>query len=750
VAKLKVQFDWRVLALLPLPLLWVLADHAGHLRFADDLLLDLRFWERGELAAPVNVIYVDMDTPAIERLGNEPWPRSYYAEVAEALVTAGRVRAVGIDVVFSEAGVTHAFDMARWYEANRALARFLLKDPPVVVAAAYAARWRTNARGHRVPVEFPALRDGLPPEDRIEPPELPTFTLGPGREWSPPHVGLIDTHAGATRWVPLFAPSSIRRYDHLALTLALLYWGVAPEALVLRADALVVPRADCGVLATVPLTDGQFVEVNWFSPWRSPRNPRISFADVFDHARYLRSAEPVEQAAGREFFAQFAGAVVLIGPVDPLLQDLAPTPFDAVPVPKVGVHGNLLKTLVSGRFLHRLPPPVAHGLTIGLTLLVALFAMAGGRRGARAKLTAGLLLSAYLFFCFWFFRAGDWVLPMAAPLGGALSTAFVGVVWQLIVEEKQKGRIKGMFSSYLAPAVVNSLIESGREPELGGHEAELTAYFSDIQGFSAFSEQLPPARLVALMNEYLTACTDLVQAEGGTLDKYIGDAMVAMYGAPLALPDHAFRACVAAVRVQHRLGELREKWRAEGDRWPAIVHHLRARLGLNTGPAIIGNMGSRTRFSYTMMGDNVNLAARMESGAKLLGVFTLVTARTRAECEAHGGDRLVFRLLDRIVVKGRAQPVAVHELVGWRAAVPDRAHECFARHAEAIDRYHARDWAGAMRLFEQSALLEPCQVDRARGIESNPSLVMLARCRQLQAHPPGPGWDGVFQMTEKG
>ncbi|MBA3850475.1 MAG: hypothetical protein C0502_10865 [Opitutus sp.] len=294
------------------------------------------------------------------------------------------------------------------------------------------------------------------------------------------------------------------------------------------------------------------------------------------------------------------------------------------------------------------------------------------------------------------------------------------------------------------------MIDSGKEPELGGHEETITAYFSDIQSFSTFSEKMTPARLVELMNEYLTACTDIVQEEGGTLDKYIGDAVVAMFGAPLPLPDHAYRACVASIRVQKKIEELRQKWRGEGGKWPPVVHNLRARLGLNSGPAIIGNMGSRTRFSYTMMGDNVNLAARMESGAKLMGVYTMVTDSTRADCGKFGGGRIVFRFLDKIVVKGRSLPVGVHEVLGFRGELSPQTLECLALHAQAIAKYQAQDFAGAIALFEQSAQLEPHQPNKALAIESNPSLIMIERCHYMQEHPPGAAWDGVFVMKEKG
>lgn len=752
-AKTKAKLDWRMLLLLPIPLLWALAGHLGYLRVAEDLLLSWRYRFRGEIEAPVNVVYVDIDSQSISDMKNFPWPRAYFSQLGAALLNEGGAKAVGVDVVFSEKGVSPAYDAQRWRESNIEFYRFLRANPPMIFAASYAAteyRDINNRNAHR---KLPVIAEGLPPLAEIPAPEMLELELRPGMLWSPPRVALIDTIEGGTQWVPLFVPTAtnlVERFDHMALDLALIYWGVPPDRIKVTRDAIEVPRADGTLLTRIPLTQQQLIEVNWFSRWLSPQNPRISFSFAFANAQILASGTEEEKAKAREFFAQFKDAVVLIGPVDPLLQDLATTPFDDVPVPKVGIHGNLLKTLISGHYLHRLPVWAVYGLTLLLATGVTALSVLGGARGLWSKLGAAVLLLGYAVLGFILFRTAHLVLPLAAPLSGAFTMAFAGIAWQLVVEEKQKGRIKGMFSAYLAPTVVNSLIDSGKEPELGGHEETITAYFSDIQSFSTFSEKMTPARLVELMNEYLTACTDIVQEEGGTLDKYIGDAVVAMFGAPLPLPDHAYRACVASIRVQQRIEELRQKWRGEGDKWPPVVHNLRARLGLNSGPAIIGNMGSRTRFSYTMMGDNVNLAARMESGAKLMGVYTMITDSTRADCEKHGGDSIVFRFLDKIVVKGRSLPVGVHEIVGFRKDVSAQTLECLALHAQAIERYHAQDWAGAIALFERSAKLEPHQPDKARAIESNPSLIMIERCHYMREHPPGAGWDGVFVMKEKG
>ncbi len=749
-AQSKKKFDWKILLLLPVPLLWAFLSQEGYLRFADNLLLDLRFRARGEIEAPVQVIYVDIDNQAIEELGNFPWPRSYFAEVSNALVAQGKVRGVGIDVVFSEKGVSESYDRGRWIEANVQFARYLRSNPPVIVAGSYAAAEERDANGNRSKVYLPLLRDGLPPLEKIPMPELPEFSIGRGMMWNPPRIGLIDTLEGGTRWVPMFAPTPVKRYDHMALNLAALYWGVSPNDFKITADSITVPAPNGGTRAVIPLIDQQLVEINWFSPWLSPMNPRTSFSIVYNYARMLKSENEKERASAEEFFTQFKDAVILIGPVDELLQDLATTPYDDTPVPKVGVHGNLLKTLVSGQFLHRLPISGLYAITLVLTLVVALFSMAGGARGLRSKLTALLVLVAYIWICFQLFSNSNLVLPMAAPLGGAFTTAFIGVIWQLIIEEKQKGRIKNMFGTYLSPELVNRMVESETDPQLGGHKEQITAYFSDIQSFSTFSELMPASQLVELMNEYLTKCTDIVLSEKGAIDKYIGDAVVAIYNAPVPVPDHALRACVTTIRVQQGIEELRKKWRSEGDKWPSIVHYLRARLGLNTGEAIVGNMGSQQRFSYTMMGDNVNLAARMESGAKSLGVFTMITESTKTECEKHPeGDKILFRFLDRLVVKGRSLPVAVYEVVGFRAEVSPQTLECMALHAQAIERYLAQDWAGAIELFQKSAALEPYQPNKAHFIDSNPSLIMIQRCHYMKDHPPGANWDGVYVMKEK-
>jgi adenylate cyclase len=425
------------------------------------------------------------------------------------------------------------------------------------------------------------------------------------------------------------------------------------------------------------------------------------------------------------------------------LTDIGPSPLRSQSG-KVLVHLNAIENILRGDYLTRLP--AWPGLVLVLAVGLAASWILDGKRGYYYGVVGVLLVLG---------AAGSWGLLVAANLMVPLAVPLVAfgvqqaAVTMLKIREEQanRDRIRGMFATYVSPALVDKMVKSGEEPKLGGVEEEITAYFSDIEKFSSFSEQLNPQQLVELMNEYLTACTDIVQAEGGTLDKYIGDAVVAMYGAPLVLPNHGHRAVVAALRVHRRCDELRAKWKSEQVEkgWPDIVTNLQTRIGLNVGRAVVGNMGSHTRFNYTMMGDTVNLAARMESGAKAYGVYTLVTESVVEASRKAEPESVLFRPLDRIVVQGRTQPVAVFEAMALRAdaeATGGRMAECVAIFAEGLAKYYAQDWAGARTLFARSVELEVHH-------KNNPSKVMLERVALMQAHPPAADWDGVWRMTSK-
>ncbi len=746
----------RWLLLLPIPVVWALLTHFELLDFFENRTIDWRFQKRGELQAPVKIIYVDVDSRSIDDIGNWPWTRHPFAAVTEALINRAKIKAMAFDFVLSPQGKAESADRNRLRAGDVELGRLVIKmppatPPPVVFAASFAANEFRAAEGKIVHRGLPLVLADERKTAEIEPPEITSLETPNGAVIAPPFMGLIDTLNAGTRTVATWAPTSTREFNHMAIELARLHWGLPVGSVKRTADRLDFVRPDGGVQASVPLRDQQLVDVNWFTPWLSSENPRESFSVVYAYAMMLRSKDEAVRQKGQDYFAQddWKDAIVLVGPVDPLLQDLASTSLDDTPVPKVGVHGNFLKTIISGTYLKRLPAWATYAIIFSLTALISGFAAAGGAKGARTKLTAALLLTAYIWLTFELFTELHLILPLTAPIGAIFTTSFVAIIWQLIDEEKQKGRIKGMFGAYVSPELVSKMVESGDDPQLGGHDSEITAYFSDIQSFSTFSEKLGSARLVELMNEYLTACTDIVQSQGGTLDKYIGDAVVAMFGAPIPLPDHAYRACVTTQLVHLKLAELRAKWQSEGEKWPEIIWKMQTRVGLNTGVCMIGNMGSRTRFNYTMMGDNVNLAARMESGAKSWGAYTMCAEATKLACEQQGGDRVVFRALGRIVVKGRTTAVPIFEIVGLKENVTAQTRECIGLFEQGLAKHYARDWDAALALFAQSRELEPNVPGKTPGVISNPSIVYLRITEDYKVDPPEENWDGVFHMKEK-
>ncbi len=458
-----------------------------------------------------------------------------------------------------------------------------------------------------------------------------------------------------------------------------------------------------------------------------------------------------ELAVIESFFESFKDAIVLIGPEEATFQDLAPTPFDKSPVPKVSVHGNLIKTLTHQEYLHRLPIKVDHLATFGVCLLMALLAVYQGKRASMVQAGGIILLILYIYFGFETFAQSHVIWPITAPACAGLSTSFIGLAAMVVIEQKAKGRLKGMFGSYVSSDLVEQMVASGEEPSLGGEETPITAFFSDVQAFSSFSELLTPTGLVDLMNEYLTAMTNILQEERGTLDKYIGDAIVAMYGAPIPMQDHAYQAVRTAILMQQKQIELREKWVPEVEKWGkchGLVTQMQTRIGCNTGTATVGNMGALDRFNYTMMGDMVNLAARCESGAKAYGAYIMVTEETKLASEQTKDD-IAYRYLDKIVVKGRSQPVAMFEPTGFMNELSQETQDCLDCFRQGIDKYLIQDWDGALKLFEQAKNLEPNKPGETPGVKDNPSMILIDRCKVMKENPPGDDWDGVYVMTTK-
>jgi len=334
----------------------------------------------------------------------------------------------------------------------------------------------------------------------------------------------------------------------------------------------------------------------------------------------------------------------------------------------------------------------------------------------------------------------SYMMPIVAPLAGLVFTYASNIIFQFLNEQQDKKFLRETFGTYIAPKVLDKMYEEKQAPKLGGVEGHHTAFFSDIQNFSTFSEVLEPERMVALMNEYLTVMSQVILDNEGTLDKYIGDAIVAFYGAPAPVENHEKKSCTTALLMQDALEDLRQKWRGEND-WPDIVYSMQHRIGLNCGKMVTGNMGSEMRMNYTMMGDTVNLAARLESSAKQYGVYNFVGENIYEETK----DAFIFRFLDFVRVKGKNIPVKVYELVSAKDNADNHTVSLIKVFEEGLDHYYQQQWDKALIHFEKAEGME----DHFTSRNTTPSAVYIERCTMFIDNPPGKDWDGVWTMTSK-
>ena len=487
--------------------------------------------------------------------------------------------------------------------------------------------------------------------------------------------------------------------------------------------------------------------------------PRYSITDIFQ---------------GNIPKGTFENKIVLVGSIAVGAYDLRSTPFSPIQ-PGMDVHASIMENILNNDFISKpkwaiiydLLAIIIAGILTGFIL--SRLSPLGGTISVSLLFILHIMLSRWLFSHF-----GIWVNMVYPLLTIALIyTAFI--LYHYLIEEKNKRFLQATFSRYLSPQLIEEMVSSKLHPELGGEARTGTAYFTDIEGFSTFSEILTAPQLVELLNEYLTAMTEILIAERGTLDKYEGDAIVAFLGAPMVIPDHALRACRVGVSMQKRLNDLRKKWRGEkqlpeqterntknlppdqwtpGDKWPKIVHEMKMRIGINSGEIVVGNMGSDMHMNYTMMGDSVNLAARLEAGAKQYGIYTCLSEYTlNFEYEAETGekrrvrDEVEVRFIDNITVVGKTEPVKIYELYAMKGDLTDQEKNLIRTFDQGLKHYFNMEWDAAMESFQESL-----KVERVLDGKTTPSAVFLKRCQQFKDTPPvppGQKWDGVFKLTEK-
>ena len=450
----------------------------------------------------------------------------------------------------------------------------------------------------------------------------------------------------------------------------------------------------------------------------------------------------------KNFFHQFEGKVVLFGTVLDVedrkitSKRLATAPeggatvrcvppasaagkrFTRDSIPGVYIHATAVNNLLRGDALTEIGRGGTGFISFVLAALTAVAALALGP-GAAALAALGIAVA---------WTAGATVafrdalaLPLVQPLLAGLAALSTTIGYRFVVADRNKRQLRQNFAFYLAPAVIEKLMVSNKPPALGGELRNVTVYFSDIANFSSFSENIKPTELVAAMNEYLSAMTDIIEAHGGYIDKYIGDAIVAVFGAPLEDPDHAANGVRAALQCAASLVKL--------DRVAAAFQGraVRQRIGLNSGEALVGNIGSRRRFNYTAMGDTVNLASRLEGANKFFATTIMASEATMALT----GATFTWRELDAIRVKGRATTIRIYEPLAAAGAVTSEQESCRKAYAEGLARFRARDFSGAAEDFARAADTDP------------PSALFLARAREFARRPPGPDWEPVNALEEK-
>ncbi len=725
--------------------------------------LDLRFQLRRNRPLDPHVAIVGIDETTLHRIGTFPIPRNAYASLIERLSASG-ARIIVFDETFptpeknsavealkelqaeigSVAGpkvIAHIHSAENKKDNDAILAAAIAKAGNVILGNIFLSRelaaetdpkaaeaYYNTLWGQPFPQMVKAKREGRD----FQIPQA--WEQGKGQiAWGiEPNIpaladaaksyGFINANAdfdGTFRRATLLINyQNLDYFPSLAFQAVKQYEGIANEQVAGYIGSGGLEAIELGPHRIVTAPDGTIL-INYAGPYRT--YPHYSMVDVLD---------------GKVPSSAFHDGLVLVGPTALGIGDIRNTPFqEDTAFMGVEIQANIMDNLLHagepGRsYLKRGPNQEA----IDLAFIVA-FGLVMGYVFARVRpllAMASVLLALAIFSLFVdqaFLRWDMW-LSFAIP-AATLLLDYAGITtYRMVFEEREKRRIRRSFSQYVSPKVIQ-LIE--REPAKylspGGEMKDLTVMFSDIRSFTTISEALTPNELVLLLNEYLGEMTSIIFHRLGTLDKYIGDAIMAFWGSPVPQEDHARRACAAAIEMQRRLRELNKQWAEQGRKQLAIG------VGVNTGPMSVGNMGSPQRLAWTVMGDNVNLASRLEGINKHYHTGIVISEFTRQQV----GDGFVARELDRIRVKGKLHPVGIYELLDF-ANGASKYDDLLTRFADALCAYRSQCWQQAIEKLEQLLVTYP---------EDGPSKEFLRRCHEYLGHPPAAGWDGVYVMETK-
>ena len=697
---------------------------AGRFFLAIDYRLqDSMFRIRGPQPHTGSVVIIDLDERSLAELGQWPWPRDMVADLLRKLDAAG-TKVVGLDAVFAEpdrtsptryvsvfqpylragaalpdTGFDHDVELGRAVGDTRTILGYFFdmegaapekNAPPLPAFTIPAATVGDAAR------EIPAAKRAI----------LNLDVVG-DKALSEGFFNALPDASGMVRQMMLFVRCGSVLYPSLPLEMV-------------REGEKLKPGLAVGSQGIVGLTlSGRLVHTDEAARlWLNYRGPPRTFP-------YISAADVIK---GRVDPAVLRGRYALLGTSAWGLRDLRSSPFSNTH-PGVEILATAVDNLLAGDPLRRdvlteraltLTIIVAGGLL--LTLLLATAGPVPGALGALALFVALVTGNYYGFFLH------NQVVGLTYPVLTLAAVFMVVTLTNYFVEGRQKRFLRGAFSMYVSGDVVEQIVRRPENLRLEGEEKELTVLFSDIRDFTTLSERLTAREVTQFLNEYLTALTDAVMAHGGTVDKYIGDALMAVWGAPIDDPDHAGHAVAAALDMPRRLRELQPLWEARG------LGRIQVGIGLNTGIMSLGNMGSRQRFNYTVIGDTVNQASRFESLNKVYGTAILVGESTRDQTAA----AVFYRLVDKVRVKGKIQPVALYEPLA--PMPPPAAVAEAARGFEAVMEFYSRgEFASCLERLQELHARDPQRLYE----------VYLERVRHLLVHPPGPGWDGVWTHAAK-
>ncbi len=684
---------------------------------------------------------IDVDEDSLKKFGQWPWPRTDMAQLLYNVSDAGAA-VVAFDMVFSEPDRTSPDAVAALYRRygldEENLAPFLqLPNHDAYFADAIAntnsvtGYFMTEDEGPKPPVKWGRVVAGT----------LPSLSLiQKGGAILP--LDQINEKAQGTGFVSIQPDSDgiIRKAPLMNLIGEQEYPALSIEALRVAQGARNFVLKSSNASGETNEANPELVAIqtgNFEIPTTGDGQMYVHFTEDVPE-RVVPAWKVLEKTEiDQEMRDWFEGRIVFVGTSAAGLLDLVSTPMSPS-VAGVVVHAEMVEQIILGKFLIR--PDWVPGLEfmvvlVGGLLLVFSLPYLGALRGGISTLT---LLGGVVVFSWWQYSDNHILFDPAFPALSLLAVAIVTSTSSFLMTEAERAHIKDAFDLYLSPEMVDKIADDPSLLSLGGEERDLTILFCDIRGFSKISEDLGPKEITTFLNNFLTPMTDILMEENATIDKYIGDAIVCFWNAPLDDPDHPTHAARGALRMMSTLHEMNRQFESDPQNAPLpVLTHIG--IGLNAGPCSVGNMGSEQRFAYSVLGDTVNLASRLEGLTKQYGVGIII------------GSQLAERLpafavieLDRLRVVGRDTPETIYGLIGdEQEAISDRFEALNELHNRYREAWAAQDWAGAMQYLEQL-------VTKGTDFEiENYYKKMIERAREYMQNPPEEGWDGVHQAYKK-